>query len=230
MAYPADPAPQIKAATVQVTVFQQNCTLVWEAASRVAMGVDPGGEPGRIHEAIGRFGLDVQFLLLTHGHLDHAGGATALKGILDAERAAAGGEPLPLLGPDRPDQLLLDGIEEAQRAYGLSGLRNATPDRYLAEGESVALGPFTFEVLHCPGHTPGHLVYVERAARFALVGDVIFQGSVGRTDLPYGDHAALIEAIRTKLLPLGDDIRFLCGHGSGSSFGVERRTNPFLQE
>jgi glyoxylase-like metal-dependent hydrolase (beta-lactamase superfamily II) len=134
-----------------------------------------------------------------------------------------------IVGPDRRDEMLLHSIAEQARMFGLTGLRNASPDRYLTEGESVCVGPHVFEVLHCPGHTPGHVVFINRAARFAQLGDVLFRGSVGRTDFPYGDHAALIDSIKTKLLPLGDDVRFVCGHGPSSSIGAERATNPFLR-
>jgi hydroxyacylglutathione hydrolase len=137
---------------------------------------------------------------------------------------------VPIIGPDARDAFLLADIEAQQARFGVTGLHNCTPDRFLAEGDTVVLGKLTFDVLHCPGHSPGSLVYVEKARRFALVGDVIFRGSVGRTDLPYGDQAALIAAIHDKLLPLGDDIAFVCGHGPGSTFGAERRSNPFLQE
>jgi hydroxyacylglutathione hydrolase len=131
-------------------------------------------------------------------------------------------------GPDRRDDFLLEGLEAQGQSFGIA-LRNVTPDRWLAEGDSVAFGGHRFDVLHCPGHTPGHVVFVNRAARFALLGDVLFQGSVGRTDFPYGDHAALIDAIKEKLLPLGDDFAFMCGHGPGSTIGVERLSNPFLR-
>jgi glyoxylase-like metal-dependent hydrolase (beta-lactamase superfamily II) len=221
--------PGFKLAIIPVTVFQQNCSLLWDPADRSCVVVDPGGEPGRILDALGRMDLTPTVILLTHGHLDHAGGAKALKGEIDAVMARRGEPPVPLLGPDERDRFLLDGIEGAAKQFGFGGLRNVTPDRFLTEGETVEAGPFRFDVLHCPGHTPGHIVFVEKTLRFAFVGDVIFKGSVGRTDLEYGDHAALIASIHDKLLPLGDDIQFICGHGEGSTFGVERRSNPFLQ-
>ncbi|HEX3993477.1 MAG TPA: MBL fold metallo-hydrolase, partial [Acetobacteraceae bacterium] len=140
-----------------------------------------------------------------------------------------GAGPVPIEGPDIRDAFLLDGIEAQAAQYGFEA-RNVTPDRWLQEGEHVTLGPHRFDILHCPGHTPGHLVYINHRAKFGLLGDVLFQGSVGRTDFPYGDHDALIEAIMTKLLPLGDDYSFSCGHGPGSSIGAERRTNPFLRK
>ncbi len=220
------PAPDFRVAIIPVTPLQQNCTLLWEEATKRAVVVDPGGDAPEIMRGIEHLGLTVEALWLTHGHLDHAGGAKALKAALEERQ----GDDVPLIGPDARDRFLLEGIEESARRFGLSGLENVLPDRWLAEGETLTLGPLRFDVLHCPGHTPGHVVFVERARRFAILGDVLFRGSVGRTDFPYGDHAALIGAIRAKLLPLGDDIMFLCGHGEGSTLGIERRTNPFLQD
>ncbi len=208
----------LKAAVLPVTPFQQNCSLLWDEGTRRALVVDPGGEVPRIQDAIGRLGVTVERVLLTHGHIDHAGGA--------AELAEALG--VPIEGPDERDQFLLDGIAEQGFGFGLTDVRNVTPGRWLHEGDQVSLGEHRFDVLHCPGHTPGHIVFVNHAARFAVVGDVLFQGSVGRTDFPYGDHDALIRAIHDKLLPLGDDLAFLCGHGPGSTIGAERANNPFL--
>jgi hydroxyacylglutathione hydrolase len=167
--------------------------------------------------------------VLTHGHLDHAGGAAGLRDALRLRSGQArSGNPVPIEGPDRRDEFLLNGIAEQAAAYGFDA-SNVTPDRWMQEGDVLALGPHRFDVLHCPGHTPGSLVFVNRQARFAVVGDVLFQGSIGRTDFPYGDHAALIFAIKTKLLPLGDDFAFLCGHGPGSTIGAEKSHNPFLR-
>ncbi len=219
----------IKIALIPVTIFQQNCALVWEPSTLRAAVVDPGGEPGKILDGIGRLGLKVELILLTHGHLDHAGGAKALKGELDAARAAEGLPPVPIVGPDIRDTFLLDGIEEAQQQFGMQGMRNAAPDRFLTEGETVTLGALTFEVLHVPGHTPGHLVFFERAARVAFSGDTVFRGSVGRSDFPYGDGVLLVAGIKEKLLPLGDDVTFIPGHGPASTFGAERADNPFFQ-
>jgi glyoxylase-like metal-dependent hydrolase (beta-lactamase superfamily II) len=211
---------------VLVTPFQQNCTILWDEADRQAVVVDPGGDVERILAAIDQAGVSVGQIWLTHGHLDHAGGAADLQ---DALRRRAGDiVGVPIKGPDRRDEFLLQALEEQGRGFGVE-MRNVMPDRWLREGDSVAFGEHRFDVLHCPGHTPGHVVFVNHAAKFALLGDVLFQGSIGRTDFPYGDHAALIAAITDKLLPLGDDFEFLCGHGPGSTIGAERRSNPFLR-
>lgn len=206
----------IAAAILPVTPFQQNCTLVWDDATKEGIVVDPGGDADRIQDAIQQTGMTVKRILLTHGHLDHAGAA--------AELAEALG--VPIEGPHIADEFLLAGLPDQGARYGMD-CKPVTPDRWLEEGETVEIAGHEFAVLHCPGHTPGHVVFVSTALGFALVGDVLFQGSVGRTDFPYGDHAALIAAIRGKLFPLGDDIRFICGHGPGSTFGTERRTNPY---
>lgn len=241
--------PEIKAAIVPVTPFQQNCTILWEEPSKRAVVIDPGGEVPRILEAIAKLGVRIERILLTHGHIDHAGGAAALKEALEqAAAASAEGSPsvhpgaegssaddrqdparIPIEGPDQRDRFLLQGLETQAPTFGMTDVRNVLPDRWLAEGDEIRVGGQSFEVLHCPGHTPGHVVFVNPAARFAIVGDVLFSGSVGRTDFPYGDHAALIHAIRTKLLPLGDDVSFICGHGPGSTIGTERRSNPFVR-
>jgi glyoxylase-like metal-dependent hydrolase (beta-lactamase superfamily II) len=216
---------RLRGAIIPVTPFQQNCALLWDEATKRALVVDPGGDVDRILGAIDQMGVTVERILLTHGHLDHAGGAT---GLAEALSARPGADPVPVEGPGRRDEFLLGGIAEQAAKYGWEA-RNPSPDRWFQEGDSILLGSHRFDVLHCPGHTPGHIVFVNHAAKFALVGDVLFQGSVGRTDFPYGDHDALITAIKTKLLPLGDDFSFLCGHGPGSSIGEERRTNPFLR-
>ncbi|MGE4043630.1 MAG: MBL fold metallo-hydrolase [Acetobacteraceae bacterium] len=219
----AEPSPMLRGAIVPVTPFQQNCAILWDEASKRAIVIDPGGDVDNILSAIEQTGVTVERVLLTHGHLDHAGGATGLVAALRAQ-----GLTVPIEGPDRRDEFLLDGIAAQAAGYGFQA-DNVSPDRWLAEGDSVMLGEHRFDVLHCPGHTPGHVVFVNHAARFAVVGDVLFQGSIGRTDFPYGDHDALITAIKTKLLPLGDDFAFLCGHGPGSSIGAERVGNPFLR-
>ena len=221
--------PAFKIAIVPVTPFAQNCSLIWEPETGEAAVVDPGGDVERILQAVSSAGAEVSQILLTHGHLDHAGGAAALKRALDDVRQARGAAPVPILGPDRRDQFLLDGIAESQRSLGLSGMENVRPDRWLREGDEVTVGGLRFAVLHCPGHTPGHIVFAEISQRFAFVGDTVFQRSVGRSDFPYGDGAALVACIKSKLLPLGDDMTFIPGHGPATTAGAERLENPFLQ-
>jgi glyoxylase-like metal-dependent hydrolase (beta-lactamase superfamily II) len=212
--------PEIEIAIVPVTPFQQNCALVWDRVTHRGAVVDPGGEATKIAGEVERRGIIVESILLTHGHLDHAGGAAALKAMLPGE--------VPIIGPGVADRPLLEGIEEQARMFGVSGLATVTPDRWLADGERVEVAGVAFQVLHCPGHTPGHMVYFSPALRLALVGDVLFRGSIGRTDLPLGDHAALLRSIAEKLLPLGDDVAVLSGHGPATTIGEERRGNPFL--
>jgi hydroxyacylglutathione hydrolase len=215
---------ELRGAIVPVTPFQQNCTLLWDSDSKQAAVIDPGGDIDRILAAIDQNGLQVQRILLTHGHMDHAGGAAGLKETLKTR-----GRDVPIEGPDLRDKFLLDGLAEQGRNYGIAGAANVTPDRWLTEGDTVRIGGHEFQVLHCPGHTPGHVVFVNHAQRLAIVGDVLFQGSVGRTDFPYGDSDALITSIVEKLLLLGDDYQFVCGHGPGSTIGAERTGNPFLR-
>ncbi len=214
----------LRGAIVPVTPFQQNCAILWDEDSKAGMVVDPGGDVDKILAAIAQTGAVIEKIVLTHGHLDHAGGAAGLRDALQAQY----GSSIPIEGPDRRDEFLLAGMAEQAASFGFEA-SNVTPDRWMAEGDVLMLGPHRFDVLHCPGHTPGSLVFVNQEARFALVGDVLFQGSVGRSDFPYGDHAALIAAIKTKLLPLGDDMSFLCGHGPGSTIGAEKANNPFLR-
>ncbi len=209
----------LKAAIVPVTPFMQNCTLLWDEASMTGAVVDPGGDVRRIEAGITKAGMTVEKIILTHGHIDHAGGAMELK-------EALGG--VPIEGPHRADDFLLEGLEEQGLELGMDGVRNVTPDRWLAEGDTVTVAGHAFSVLHCPGHSRGSVVLVNAAQRFMLVGDVLFKGSIGRTDFAYGDHQALIEGIKTKLLPLGDDYAFICGHGPMSTIGDERQSNPFL--
>ncbi|RUO99468.1 MBL fold metallo-hydrolase [Hyphomicrobium sp.] len=215
---PFKPLSPLQAAIVQVTPFEQNCTLIWDEATKVGAVIDPGGDLERIEQGIKEMGIKVEKILLTHGHIDHAGGAADLRDRLGVK----------IEGPHKNDALLLDALERQGATYGISGVRNVTPDRWLDDGDMVMVAGHTFEVFHCPGHSPGSVVFFDRAQRFALVGDVLFRGSIGRTDFPYGDHDALISSIKTKLWPLGDDIAFICGHGPPSQFGQERKTNPFL--
>lgn len=211
-------AARAGAAIIPVTLFQQNCTLLWSEASKKAVVVDPGGDVPQIRAAIEQAGVVVEQIWLTHGHIDHVGGAADLR---DALR-------VPIVGPHLADKYLLDHVVQSGANFGMSGVRNFAPDRWLDEGDSVSIDDLTFKILHCPGHSPGSVVFFNAAMRFALVGDVLFAGSVGRTDLPGGSHATLIRSIKEKLLPLGDDVGFICGHGPGSSIGQERMTNPFL--
>ncbi|MFQ0813539.1 hypothetical protein AVM02_11060 [Brucella anthropi] len=212
---------QLQAIIVPVTPFQQNCTILFDGETKKGVVIDPGGDLARIREAIESEGIDVEAIWITHGHIDHAAAALDLKEALGVE----------IIGPHRDDKFLLDNLEAAGRKYGITeGVRNVTPDRWLEEGDTVSVAGHAFDVFHTPGHAPGHVVFFSPEARFAIVGDVLFNGSVGRTDLPGGDHAALIRSIKEKLLPLGDDIGFICGHGPGSRFGDERRSNPFLND
>lgn len=218
MSNDTDTQAKAGAAIIPVTAFQQNCTLLWCETTRKAVVVDPGGDVDQIRAAIDKAGVTVEKIWLTHGHVDHVGGADELREQLG----------VPIEGPHQGDQFLLDHVVESARAFGLGGVRNVTPDRWLADGERLSIGELAFDVLHCPGHSPGSVVFFNDAMRFALVGDVLFAGSIGRTDLPGGDHATLIKSITTKLIPLGDDVGFIPGHGPGSSIGQERLSNPFL--
>ena len=210
---------QLQALVVTVTPFQQNCTLLFDSESKTGVVIDPGGEVDVIAKAVEDHDITLEAIWLTHGHIDHAGGAMDLKDRFGVE----------IIGPHEDDAQLLANLEQQAKMFGLTDpVRNVTPDRWLKEGDKLSAGGHVFEVLHCPGHAPGHVVFFNRGARFAHVGDVLFSGSIGRTDLPGGDHAQLISSIREKLIPLGDDVGFLCGHGPGSRIGEERRTNPFL--
>lgn len=207
-----------QAIIVQVTPFQQNCTILWDSDSKEAAVIDPGGDVEDIVEALRSQTLRPAQILLTHGHIDHAGGAEALAEALQ----------IPIVGPEKEDTFLLQALEASGRQYGMKDVRNCTPARFLKHGDEVSIGSLRFEVRHCPGHTPGHVVFFDAKSRLAIVGDVIFQGSIGRTDLPRGDHQTLLTSIREQIVPMGDDVAFLCGHGNPSTIGRERQTNPFL--
>ena len=212
--------PAIGVFITPVTPLQQNCTTVWCARTMKAAVIDPGGSVDAILAEIARRGLTLEAIWITHGHLDHAGAAAEMK-----EKSG-----VDILGPHHEDQFWIDLIPEQGQKYGLPGVRSFTTDRWLENGDTVTLGETEWEVVHCPGHTPGHVIFFNRAARFAQVGDVLFQGSIGRTDFPRSDHASLLNAIVTKLWPLGDDVAFVPGHGPTSTFGAERRTNPFVSD
>jgi len=203
---------------VPVTLFEQNCTILWHEPSKKAVVIDPGGDVPKIEAALKETGVTVEKIWLTHGHIDHVGGAAELRDALK----------VPIEGPHIADKFLLDNVVASGARFGISGVRDFAPDRWLEEGDKVSIGELTFDILHCPGHSPGSVVYLNTEMRFAHVGDVLFNGSVGRSDIPGGNHATLIKSIKDKLLPLGDDVGFICGHGAGSSIGQERMTNPFL--
>lgn len=210
--------PPLKVAVIPVTSFQQNCSLVrCEATGKGAL-IDPGGEVDALLEAVKELDVELEKILITHGHLDHAGATADL-----VERLG-----LPVEGPHEDDQFLIDSLTEYGEMMGFPPLKPFTPNRYLQGGDTVRVGDLSFQVRHCPGHTPGHVIFFSDAVRLAFVGDVIFRGSIGRTDLPRGDHATLLRSIREQLLPLGDDVTFLPGHGPTSTLGHERATNPFL--
>lgn len=204
---------------IPVTAFAQNCSVIWCEQSRESALVDPGGDAENIKRKLTQLGLVPAQILLTHGHLDHVGAAAGL----------AAHYQIPLVGPHKLDAFWLDALPTQSRMFGLEECAPLTPDRWLEEGDSVQVGHSMLEVLHCPGHTPGHIVFFDRAGRLLISGDVIFQGGVGRTDFPQGNHQHLIAAIKEKLLPLGDDVTFIPGHGGLSTLGRERISNPFLQ-
>lgn len=202
---------------IPVTPFAQNCSLVWCQETRRGAVVDPGGDIPRILRVVESNGVELEKILVTHGHVDHAGAVAEL-----AERMS-----LPVEGPQREDGFWIDAMSQQSRMFGLPNARTFSPDRWLEHGDTVSVGKAELEVLHCPGHTPGHVVFFFRPGRLAIVGDVLFQGSIGRTDFPRGDYDTLIASIRQRLWPLGDDVAFIPGHGPMSTFGAERRSNPF---
>ena len=211
---------RLHAEIIPVTPFQQNCTLLWDGETMRGALVDAGGEIERLLERVAHHGIQLEKLLVTHGHLDHAGGVADL-----AERLQ-----LPIEGPHEDDAFWIDGMPAAAKQYGFPPARRFTPNRWLQHGDTVCVGGLVLDVLHCPGHTPGHVVFHHAESKLALVGDVLFQGSIGRTDFPRGNHADLIAAIRTRLFPLGDDTRFVPGHGPMSTFGRERQGNPYVAD
>jgi hydroxyacylglutathione hydrolase len=211
--------PPLKAAIIPVTPLQQNCSLIWCTRTMRGAFVDPGGDLDRVKAAAAEQGVTIEKIILTHGHIDHCGGAKVLAEELQ----------LPIEGPHEADRFWIARLEDDGRSYGIPA-KTFEPERWLVEGEQVTVGELTLDVLHCPGHTPGHIVFHHPASKLALVGDVLFQGSIGRTDFPMSNHDDLIEAIVTKLWPLGDDTVFIPGHGPISSFAHERRSNPFVAD
>jgi glyoxylase-like metal-dependent hydrolase (beta-lactamase superfamily II) len=218
MTQQTETAAKAGAMIVPVTLFEQNCTIIWDEPSKRAVVIDPGGDVPKILAAIEQTGVTVEKIWLTHGHIDHVGGAAELRDVLK----------VPIEGPHVADKFLLDNVVSSGARFGITGVRDFAPDRWLEEGDKVSIGGLEFDILHCPGHSPGSVVFFNKELRFAHVGDVLFNGSVGRTDLPGGNHSTLISSIKNKLLPLGDDVGFICGHGAGSSIGQERMTNPFI--
>ncbi len=209
----------LKYQILPVTPFQQNCSVIWCSDTNLAAVVDPGGEIDRIREFIDQNGLELDKILITHAHLDHAGGT--------AELARLTGTPI--IGPHKDDQFWIDLLPQQCSQFGFDG-EIFTPDEWLEHGDRVTLGKLKFDVFHCPGHTPGHVVFVEKSASFAAVGDVLFNGSIGRSDFPRGNQQDLVNSIRERLFPLGDNISFIPGHGPMSTFGAERKSNPFVAD
>jgi hydroxyacylglutathione hydrolase len=205
---------------IPVTPFQQNCTLWWCDETRKAAVVDPGGDVSLIQNAIKKAGVIVEKILLTHGHLDHVGATGDLAQLLE----------VPIIGPHKGDQYWIDGLDKQSAMFGFPIVTHFQPDLWLDHGNTVTVGKQTLEVLHCPGHTPGHVVFFHRASGVAQVGDVLFNGSIGRTDFPGGNHADLIASIKERLFPLGDDVVFIPGHGPTSTLGYERESNPFVSD
>ena len=203
-----------------VTPLQQNCTTVWCTATLKAAVIDPGGSVDQIIAEVARRGLTLDQIWITHGHLDHAAGAAEM-----SEKSGA-----PIIGPHPEDKFWIADLPEHGQRWGIPDARTFVPTRWLADGDTVTLGETTWEVAHCPGHTPGHVIFFNRAARFAQVGDVLFKGSVGRTDFPRSDPEVLIRSVVTRLWPLGDDVTFVPGHGPISTFGDERRSNPYVSD
>jgi glyoxylase-like metal-dependent hydrolase (beta-lactamase superfamily II) len=214
----AQSQPKLQIQILPTTPLQQNTSLVWSPTSKEGVFIDPGGEADKLLAEADRNGIKIVSVWLTHGHLDHAGAAAEI-----AERTGC-----PVIGPHKDDQFLLDDIEAQGAKYGITDGRNVKPDRYLSEGETLELDGNEFGVVHCPGHTPGHVVIYNKEGAFSFVGDVLFKGSIGRTDFPRGNHQQLLDSISQKLWPLGNDMRFVPGHGPMSTFGEERKSNPFV--
>ena len=215
----SDTQPPMRAAIIPVTPYQQNCSLIWCTQTMRGALIDPGGELDKLKLAVARAGVTLEKILITHGHMDHCGQA----GMLAEELL------LPIEGPHEDDRFWIARLEEDCRRMGMEG-RPFESDRWLVDGDTVTVGALTLDVIHCPGHTPGHVVFVHKPSSFAIVGDVWFQGSIGRTDFPLGNHQDLIDSITGKLWPLGNDVTFIPGHGPTSTFGRERQTNAFVSD
>ena len=209
----------MKATIIPVTAFAQNCSLIWCEDTMKGCLVDPGGDVDALMEAVKKEGVTLEKILCTHGHLDHVGAVAEIAKKND----------LPIEGPHKDDGFWIDDLVQQTAQFGFPPTETFTPTRWLNDGDEVTFGNVTLQVFHCPGHTPGHVVFFDTETRVAIVGDVLFQGSIGRTDFPKGNHADLINAIKTKLFPLGDDVVFIPGHGPLSTIGDEKRSNPFLQ-
>ena len=210
----------MKVALIPVTPFQQNCSLLVDEATNKAAIVDPGGDLDRVLGVLERSAAELEKIFLTHGHIDHCGAAAEL-------RRRTG---VPVEGPQREDAFWIAQLASQGERFGFEGVETFEPDRWLEQGDTVRFGDVVLEVRHCPGHTPGHVVFYSPADRLAIVGDVLFAGSVGRTDFPRGDPAALLRSIRENLFPLGDDVAFIPGHGPVSTFGDERESNPYVSD
>lgn len=204
---------------IPVTPFMQNCTLLWCEQTNQAAVVDPGGDIELILDAVQQQGITLTKILLTHAHIDHVGATAQLAEQLN----------VPIEGPHKADEFWLSGLPDQSRMFGFPPVKSFTPTRWLADNDTVTIGNQTLTVLHCPGHTPGHVVFYHEPSGLAQVGDVLFKGSIGRTDFPQGDHHALLTSIHDKLMPLGDDVTFIPGHGPISTLGEEKRSNPFLR-
>ena len=211
--------PPLRVGIVPVTAFQQNCSLLWCTSTMKGALIDPGGDLDKLKLALERTGVTLEKILVTHGHMDHCG----MAGVLAEELGVR------IEGPHEDDRFWIEKLDDPNSRYGLDG-RSFEPDRWLNDGDTVTIGDLVLDVIHCPGHTPGHVVFHHAPSRLAVVGDVLFQGSIGRTDFPRGNHEDLIASITGKLWPLGDDITFVPGHGETSTFGQERRTNPFVAD
>ena len=209
----------LKILIVPVTPFQQNCSILFDDDTKQGAVVDPGGDLERIEDAIKQSGVMIEKILLTHGHIDHAGGAADLAAKLKVK----------VIGPAIADKSVLDNIPNRAAMFNMEGAKSVTPDQWLKEGDEIAVGGLTFRIVEAPGHSPGSIVFFNEANKFALMGDVLFQNSVGRTDIPGGNHETLMASIKNKILPLGDDVQFLPGHGNASRIGIERLSNPFLR-